>query len=86
MEDRIRIPDDVCDYVESVRKVSVKDQKLKEFVVLCDSLEKCIDVLLRERDRPRLNGDYSQFKREVVKMKNMAIVEAYDDGSVRWRF
>lgn len=66
--------------------VSKKDEKLKEFIELCSAIECCVVELTRERDSPRLNDEYFQLRNVVVKVKNEAIVEAFNSKCFDWKF
>lgn len=62
------------------------DLNLKQFIHLCDEMEKIITIINRERDGYRLNEEYSSFRKDIHDIKNNAIVEAYERNCFEWKF
>lgn len=81
----VRIPKTV-EFDEKTSKVSLKDKKMKEFVNLCESLEKVISQLTREYGYMLSNEDYFKFKQEIMKHKNKTIIDAYNNELLKWKF
>lgn len=66
-------------------KVSEWDRLLKKFIIECEELEKTINALTNERDRPSTNSEYYDLKKQITTMKNEAITEAYERKCFEWK-
>lgn len=72
------------DNVNKKQKTSF-DMELIRFVQLCSELLENIDSLNKYRDSVRTNEDYYKFKKELINIRNRAIIEAYDRECLQWK-
>ena len=59
---------------------------LYEFINLCKALEKIIDNLIRDTNDYNVVEEYQTFKKQLISVKNLTIVEAYNNDCFLWNF
>ena len=62
------------------------DNNLKKFIEECDELCNTIGKLTNEIESVRVCDNYYAFRRELVKIMDKAVVEAYNRKCLDWKF
>ena len=61
------------------------DYSIKEFVVECDELLASVDNLLSLLNSPFKERELASLKKEVLDVRNLLIVEAYNREFLDWK-